>query len=492
MSASNEPRSASASREPTHWPVPGFEDDLVDAAVLKKANLDEGQLRQGLVDGRVAVRVNSLRALALRRPLDPAVVELVLILLKDSSPSVRAEAVQGLNGALPFDRIVPALIAASMLDNKLLQSVGDLIAAIGPLAVGPLLQGLRCDPETADKFFLPHLVAIGEPAAKALAAALAHPDPRLRANSLAGLMLMGVPALEPAHRMVIALGRDGDLAVRSLARQALTQISRASSPAFAEVRPLPLHDFADVLAEDADLKKATKQLESTALLALARDGRALVRANAWRSLACGGPLGPEAALLAGVAVRDSEVQVRREAALALRQVDEASFGQVLPQLLLGSRDQDKGVAQAARQAILSQGKKAIPHLIGQFIARQADLPAAALQNILLFEGDAVAALQQSLTAAHPLTREYALAALTDLGGAAVDGVLDRLIDLCNDGFDGVRLRAVRALTALSAKVVKSHRERLLALANSRANNDPSLAVRNAASAWASALASVRD
>lgn len=492
MSATNEPRSASASREPTHWPVPGFENDLVDAAVLKKANLEEGQLRQGLRDGRVAVRVNSLRALSLKKPLDPAVVDLVLVLLKDSSPSVRAEAVVGLQGALPFDRVVPALIAASMLDPKLVHNVTELVAAIGAPAVGPLVQGLRCDPETADKFFLPRLVAIGEPAAKALAAALAHPDPRLRANSLAGLMLMGVSALEPAQRIVIALGRDGDPAVRTLARQALTQISRSSSPAFAEVRPLPLNDFADVLVDEADLKKATRQLEGTALLALARDGRGMVRANAWRSLACGGALSPEAALLAGVAVRDSEAQVRREAALALRQVDEASFAHILPQLLLGSRDQDKGVAQAVRQAILSQGKKAVPHLISQFSARQADLGAAALHNVVLFEGDAVPALQQALTAGHPLTREFALAALQDLGGAAVDGVLERLIDLCNDGFDGVRLRAVRALASLSPKAAKAHRERLLGLANSRANNDASLAVRNAAATWASALASLQD
>ncbi len=492
MSATTEPRSASASREPTHWSVPGFEDDLVDAVVLKKANLDEVLLRQGLLDGRVAVRVNSLRALSLKKPLDAAVVDLVLVLLKDSSPSVRTEAVLALQGALPFERVVPALIAATMLDQKLVAPVTELVAAIGAAAVGPLLQGLRCDPETADKYFLPHLMAIGEAAARAMAAALAHPDPRLRANALAGLMLMGVSALEPAHRLVVALGRDGDPAVRSLARQALTQISRSSSPAFAEVRPLPLNDFADVLADEADLKKATKQLESTALLALARDGRGLVRANAWRSLACGGALSGEAALLAGVAVRDSEPTVRREAALALRQVDEASFAHVLPQLLLASRDQDKAVAQAVRQAILSQGKKAVPHLIGQFSARQADLAAAALQSVLLFEGDAVAQLQQALTAGHPLTREFALAALQDLGGAAVDVVLDRLVDLCNDGFDGVRLRAVRALAALTPKAVKANRERLLALANSRANNDASLAVRNAASAWAAALASSRD
>lgn len=491
MSASLEPRSASASREPTQWPVAGFEDDLVDADVLAKAALPLPLLRQGLVDGRIAVRVNALRALSLTKPLDAADVDLVLVLLKDASPSVRAEAVRALLGARPFDRLVPALIAASSADERLVPGITELVASVGAAAVGPLVQALRCDAETADKFVLPHLVALGEPAAKALGAALAHPDPRLRGNAVAGLMLLGVPALQAAQRMVIALGRDGDVAVRQLARQALTMISRSSSPAFAEVRPLPLDDFADQLADDAALKKATKQLESTALLALARDGRPLVRANAWRSLATAGPLGPEAALLAGVAVRDSDPQVRREAALALRQVEEASFVQVLPQLLLASRDLDKGVAQAVRQAILSVGKKAVPHLIGQFSARQADLAAAALQNVLLFEGDAVPQLHQALLASHPLTREFALMALQDLGGPAVDAVLDRLIELGNDSFDGVRLRCIKALTALSPAVTRAHLPRLRAFAEQRAQADASLGVRNAANAWAAALASLR-
>ncbi len=491
MSAPQEPRSASASREPTHWPVAGFEDDLVDTAALAKAALPLPLLRQGLVDGRIAVRVNSLRALSLTKPLDAADIDLVLVLLKDGSPSVRGEAVRALLGARPFDRLVPALMAASSGDARLIPGITELVASVGAAAVGPLVQALRCDPETADKFVLPHLVALGEPAAKALGAALAHPDPRLRSNALAGLMLLGVPALQSAQRMVIALGRDGDSAVRQLARQALTLISRSSSPAFAEARPLPLDDFADQLADDASLKKATKQLESTALLALARDGRPLVRANAWRSLAGAGPLNPEAALLAGVAVRDSDPVVRREAALALRQVDEASFIQVLPQLLIASRDIDKTVTQAVRQAILSLGKKAVPHLISQFSARQSELAAAALHNVLLFEGDAVPQLQQALLASHPLTREFALAALQDLGGAAVDGVIDRLLDLGNDSFDGVRLRSIKALASLSPAVTKANLARLKAFADQRAQGDASLGVRNAASAWAATLASLK-
>lgn len=479
----SDPRSSkSESREPVAWPVDGFESDLVAEEALQKAKskLPLDLLRRGLLDGRVAVKVNCLAALAMHGPLQAGDVDTVLVLLKDGSASVRAAAARALVGAEPVEKVVPALVAAQLADPKGQKEIAGVFAKYGAAAIPALMPCLRCPGEEADRAALPYLLQLGQPATEALGKALVHPDPRLRVNALAGLMQTGVPALQLHHRVIIALARDADLHVRTLARQALTSVSRASSPVFVEVRPLPIENMDSQLADEGALKKAAKQLESSALLALTRDGRDFVRANAWRSLASLGPLGAEASMQAGVAVRDGDANVRREACMALRQCPEDAISQVMAPLLLASGDRERSVAMAARQAVLSQGKRAVGLLIEYLGNPSAALQDAAIALLATLEQDAAPLVVKALSHPLPAARENALIALGDIGGKGLDGATAQVVGLTSDLIDGVRAQAFRTLAMLSAATLKAQREELSDLGRKAWREDASLAVRNAA------------
>ncbi len=469
------------SREPLAWPVEGFESDLVPVEALHKAKgkLTADLLRKGLVDGRVAVRVNSVRALALQGPPADGDLDMVLVLLKDGSASVRSAATRALAGAQPADKVIAALVRAQVADPKSHADIAEVMKGYGDAAVAALMPCLRCDGAEADRAALPYLLQLGAPAQAALGKALVHPDARVRANALAGLMQFGTHALQENHRVVIALGRDADLNVRTLARQALTKVSRATSPTFSEVRPLPIEAMDAQLADEPALKKAAKALESSALLALTRDGRDLVRANAWRGLGALGPLDAAASLQAGVATRDSDVNVRREACLALRQCPEGVLADVAAPLLLATRDREKAVTQAARQALLSQGKRTVGLLI-EFLANpSAMLQDAAISMLVTLEQDAAPGVTKALASPQPPVRENALIALSEIGGKGLEAATDQLVDLTRDIVDGVRAQAFRTLARLSDATLKARREALMELGRKAWREDAALVVRNA-------------
>ncbi|MSQ84430.1 MAG: hypothetical protein EXR77_16370 [Myxococcales bacterium] len=470
-----------SSREPITWPVEGFERDLVSAEALNKAKgkLPLELLRQGLLDGRVAVRVNSVTALAVHGPLQLEDLDSVLVLLKDSSASVRLAATRALTGAQPASKVIPALVRAQLADPKGNTEISTVMKGYGNDAIAALMPCLRCDGDEADRAALPYLLALGEPAIAALGKALVHPDARLRGNALAGLMQAGTHTLQDNHRIIIVLCRDMDLNVRTLARQAVTKVTRATTLPFIEVRPLPIDNMDNQLAEEVALKKAAKQLETSALLALTRDGRILVRANAWRGLASLGPLDVEASMQAAVATRDSDGQVKREACVALRLCPEAALPQVAASLLLATRDSNRPVAQAARQALLSQGKKAIALLI-EFLGNSSPtLQDAAISMLVTLEQDGVTTVTKALTAPQPPVRENALIALAEIGGKGLEAAMDQIVAMTTDITDGVRAQAYRALARLSDATLKAKREQLSDLGRKAWREDAVLMVRNA-------------
>jgi hypothetical protein len=477
-------------REPTLWPVTGFDRDLLSIEELTTASkaLAPDQLRAALGDGRVAVRANALGIVALRGALLEPDLSLVLVMLRDASPSVRAAAVQSTVAATDIDKTIGALLTAAAADRKLLPEIEKVVATFGAKALPALTRALRTDAETADRLVLPPLLALGDAAVHALAGLLSDGDPRLRANALAGLLTLGAATMAPYHRSFVALGRDGDVAVRKLAREALTMISRSTSPSMTEARPLPLDDFAVQLGDEAALKKVAKQVELTALLALTRDGRPLVRANAWRSLASVVPITPEAALQAGVAVRDSDPRVRIEAAAALRQCPDAVLEDVVAQLLLSVHDQDRTVAHAVRQAVLGQGKRVLPLLVAQMGNRSGAVQDGARHVLVQFESDAGAVLRPALGASITGIREGAALALAEIGGKTLDDAADLLLAALKDPVDGVRAAGIRALTRTSDRLQKQNSLAWSEQARNLWTNDAALAVRNAAKDWADGLA----
>jgi HEAT repeat protein len=467
--------------EPMVFPIEGFDTDLLPRELLQKhkKQLPRPFLFEALRDGRLAVRVNALDALTVQGPPDAAETQAISVLLKDSSASVRAAAARALQGAADPEAVVLALVPMTAdKDAQVRTDVAATVRSFGAAALPVLIGCLRMDPAQADATVLPHLQALDELAREPLTAALVHPHFLVRANALAGLINLGHDALLACQRRILAMASDPATEVQALARQAGGILARYGKPLTLDARVLPLDDFADHLVDDAALKKAGRKIEAVALEALTRDGRAVVRANAWKGLASLGPLEPGLAMAAAVACKDGEADVRREAALALRHCPESVLPQVLPPLVVASRDADKTVAQAARTAIFSLGRKAAPHLVTLFGERDGRMHEPAVALAIALDADALPDIVAALDASLPLVRAHALQALAEIGGKALDDALPKALAALQDSYDPMRLHAVVAIGKMTAAAWKKQpglRDRLLTLWR----QDPSYVVRQA-------------
>jgi hypothetical protein len=475
-------KATASSRAPTVFPVAGFDTDLLALDVLEKhrKHLPRAFLFQVLQDGRVAVVVNALSALALHGPPDASEGPTLCVLLKSGSASVRAAAARALHKAEDVPATVQALVACSSdKDSQVRQDVATAVQTFGVAAIPVLIGALRVDPAIADVTVLPLLVSFGDATLAPLVLCLVHPEQSVRANALAGIIMLGHEALQASQRRSTAMAADPAPEVQALARQALALIARQSRPLLLEPRALPLDDFADRVMDDAALKKAGRKLESTALQALAHDGRPVVRANAWKGLAALGPLDAATALVAAVACKDSDAAVRREAALALRHCPNDVLPMVLPPLVVASRDADKAVAQAARQAVFSHGKVGAEHLVALFGERDGRVHEPAVALAIALDADAAAAVVVALDAALPLIRANALTVLAGIAGKWLDDAAPKVVARLGDSYDPARVQAVLAVAAMSPATWKKHAGLKFMLLQMW-RGDPSLPVRTAA------------
>ena len=483
-----ERRVQSTSREAVAYP-PGFEAELLDRATLAKqgSKIARDILIGALADGRRVVRINALETLATQGPLPAGDVPVVRVLLRDGSASVRGAAARLISLGKPVEVVLAALIEACVdKDEAVQRDAAAAIQAHGAAAMPTLMSYLRSEAAFADVAVLPHLAALGDTARLPLLTALRHPEPSVRANALAGLLLLGHDTLTPHVRMVADMTRDPAPEVASLARQALGILAR-SKPDESVERQLPHEDFAATLMGDSVLGSLAKKLSADALLALARDGRPLVRANAWRGLASMGALDVAGAQLSAVATKDSEPTVRHEACLALRHAPDGALEQVLPALVTACGDADKAVQAAARQAVFSLGGRGVPGLIALFGARDDRLGSTAVRLAVALDADAAKAVVAALGSPLPLVRENALRALAGIAGQPLDSARDTILSLLSDSHDGARVAAVQALLAMRP-AARRGRADLLAIVQQVAKADPSLAVRNAAAGALAKLA----
>lgn len=475
-------RTQTVSRDPIVFPIEGFETDLLSPEQLKGAKkaLSRQLLFQCLSDGRLAVRANALSALGIHGSLDEGELRAVCVFLRDESASVRAAAARALQQASDPAIVLQPLMRASIdADASVRHDAAEAIKSLGSAGLQALIAALDVDPDIADAQIVSHIVAHGSAASPLLHKALRSLSAEVRGNALAAVISLGTAALLEAQPVITPLARDISPHVASMARQALGILARKAKPQHQEARLLPLDEFADQLVDDAALKKVGKQLQADALLALCRDGRPFVRANAWKGLASLGALSPEATLLAAVACRDGEAHVRREACVALRQIPNDLIGVGVTALAMASRDADKTVAQAARQAVFHHGKKAVPHLIELFGAREAQISDPAVHLAAALETDAAAEVVAALDAALPTTRENAVIALAEMGGKPLEDALGAIVRRFADSHDGARLQAIDAVGRMKPAAWKKQAN-LADLLKHMWREDANRAVRNAA------------
>lgn len=412
--------------------------------------------------------------------MDEGELRAVCVFLRDESASVRAAAARALQQASDPAIVLQPLMRASIdADASVRHDAAEAIKSLGSAGLQALIAALDVDPDIADAQIVSHIVAHGSAASPLLHKALRSLSAEVRGNALAAVISLGTAALLEAQPVITPLARDISPHVASMARQALGILARKAKPQHQEARLLPLDEFADQLVDDAALKKVGKQLQADALLALCRDGRPFVRANAWKGLASLGALSPEATLLAAVACRDGEAHVRREACVALRQIPNDLIGVGVTALAMASRDADKTVAQAARQAVFHHGKKAVPHLIELFGAREAQISDPAVHLAAALETDAAAEVVAALDAALPTTRENAVIALAEMGGKPLEDALGAIVRRFADSHDGARLQAIDAVGRMKLTAWKKQAN-LADLLKHMWREDANRAVRNAA------------
>ena len=469
--------------------VEGFDRDLLDPKILAKnlKKLPRDAMLLALRSGSVAVKCNALQALQLHGGLTAGEILSVGVLVKDESRSVRSAAVRALSAASVAEEAIDLLIAASGdRDDHVLADIERTIRGYGDGIIASLIERLRVDAGVADERILPHIVSFGRAAGPQLVAALSHSDERVRANAVAGLIMLGVATLIEEQPAIQELLRDRADPVRDLARQAMNAIYRRTRPSFLEPQPVPAAGFTSQALSDADAKAAAKAVDVDQLIAFARDGRAAARANAWRMFDLLGELDEYTAALAMVALKDDESKVRVSAAKALVHAPELQTRGVTYALVKAHFHGDKHVRAAIDQTLATLGPRTLAPMISLLDERDQDI-ARQLSMLLSRHGDkAGKPLIEAMQHIGPVVRCNAVSALTRIGGKTLEKGYAVLVGMLIETFDPARAEAVLALGAMPrAKVSKD-----IAVMNrlqEMLEYDASLAVRLAADATLAAI-----
>ncbi len=469
--------------------VEGFDRDLLEpkflAGKLKKLPRDDMLL--ALRSGSVATKCNALQALQLHAKLDQSEILSIGVLLKDESPSVRSAAARSLSAvANPVDALDPLIKASADRDDRVLNDIENTIRGFGVAIVPALVERLRVDPEIADACILPHIASFGRAAVVPLAAAFSHDDERVRANAVAGLILLGVAILVEEQPSIQQLLKDRADPVRDLARQAMNAIYRRTRPQHLEPRSVPVVGFARTALSDGDVKSAAKAVDVDQLIAFARDGRAAARANAWRLFGVLGELDTYTTALALVALKDDESKVRVLAAKALIYVPDEQLRETVHALAVAHVRGDKHVRAAVDEVLETMMPRTLKALVSLLDERDQDVARQLSVQLSRHGPKAGKLLLEAMKHPAPVVRSSALAALTRVGGKTLEKAYKDVVDMLQDPYDPARAEAVLAIGGMPPDKVKKD----LALMNKLEElleYDASLAVRLAADATLSEI-----
>ncbi|MDX9719596.1 MAG: HEAT repeat domain-containing protein [Myxococcota bacterium] len=420
-------------------PSPGFAYELlsVDALEALREKLEVLPLLKLLADGRIHVRANAARALAVLGHADSR----LLLLLRDTDENVRqaaahALAMLGPNAAELLGAAIPALVGAS---GDVRRHLFSALCSLVEQADAVLVEALRLPTPVVEETMMPVFDQLGERALPVLAKATHSDSTLIRINAVHCLDRLVRQGVGVALSLVEPLVSDRLEEVRRVATTVMQAINvRKRRRELAEAKPLPMPDFDSVEFSIEELSAKQDKLDAERLVECLDDGRALVRANAARAL---GVMGQVQARLVQL-LRDAEPRVAIAAAESLR--------------LLG--------AQAGFYLV-----KAAQSLLG--------LPPEVRQKLLL--------VFDSLPESNP---QILIESLRMPAGLADDTVIQVFVHLGQSSVEAlqqglrsesvlIRINAARALAAL---ISKGHRVELVAL--ELAAGDPVEEVRRAARA----------
>lgn len=464
------------------WAVDGFDTDMLDVKVLSKnaGKLPRDAMIAALGRASVAEKVNALQMLAIHGELDELEVLSIGVLTRDESASVRGAAARALGEAQSADLALDHLLRVAVdRDATVREDAATALARLGDAVLPALIKRLQIDPDVADTRVLPHVAGFGRVAIEPLVATLRHDDERVRANAIAGLILLGTPVLMEREDEIRAMVQDRSSRVRKLVREALGAIHRRLKPPHLAERDDPAAGFTQQPLSDADLKKAAEATALEDLHTWARDGRTAARLNAWRCLGMRGTLDDYSTSLGLVALKDQDNRVRCMAAAALTSAPDARIGDVVLGLVQACVRGNREVQAAAQQALDAMEKKTLEPMMRMLDERDQETAQWLVQAVTRHGDKAVKLLLTAMDDVRAVVRWNAVAALWRIGGKGLEKSWDQVVAMLDDPFDYARAEAVLALGAMPrGKVAKDHA--LMKRLKEMLEYDASLAVRLAA------------
>jgi len=382
--------------------IKGFYDGAMDGKAVKAAakGTDPMLMVRALGDARPVARQNASAVLVetgLGDSQREVTIPKLAAAVKDDDAVVRANIVKVLassGGEIAADQVARA---ATDPDVSVREAVMEGLAKIATAEPVHLLDSLGNNvAEPTREVTIAAFVGAGKAAVKTLGAALDDIREAIRVSAAKILGQIGSAAQAALGQLIeatqdpyeevriqaaLAIGKvakEGDdkalSAVRVLINDSSFPVRQAASwaedrllgrpeqPASLEARELPSAEFADVILEEAALKKLAKSFDPVSLGQLLFDGRAPCRANAARALGILGKAGAPYALQLCVALKDGEEGVKAAAAhaLGMLQVEQDHVVPALVQALRGAGEETQAAIIAAVDGF---GKKAVPPVV---------------------------------------------------------------------------------------------------------------------------------
>jgi len=436
--------------EPVPVPIDGFEDGPLSAEALAKAlgDVPLDVLVAKLRDGRAVVRRNAALALGARGDEGAQAADWLGILVRDEDVEVRRATLTALHalGENAVSAATAMVLALTDDDDQVRDTAVEALVAIHERIVDALVEGLRVDPEAAERGIRRVFVKLEGKGVDALKAGLASSSGLIRVNAAMTVGAIARKGGTGAQKELEDALEDPIKMVRVAAKDALDEIAggRPKPIVALEPQPLPHEQFETTLLTPELLAEVKAAIEPARMFHALYDGRWLVRANAAQALAVldDKQLDGAGAHLV-LALKDDKADVRRRAALAFAAVG-ADRAQCFD-LVIALDDPSPHVVEAVEEALVAAKDAAIP----AYLYALDNLPSLAARSVLpmlaRLEKKAVDPLVAALAHDVSLVRQNALIGLRLLAPKVAAGARAAVSTLRFDPVRDVRLESFRTL-----------------------------------------------